>query len=125
VLGCGQIAALGQQGIKGLATAMHGLVKKGTLARVGGATRTRRRFESGTVFDDVARKHLNNRIESDHVALKWLLRPMRDFRDIASAKATLKGIETFPAIREAEFDGATRSVAREIAFRTNLLQNTA
>ena len=31
----------------------------------------------------VTRKHLNNRIESDHAALKRLLRPMRGDRDLA------------------------------------------
>ncbi|MFN6006296.1 MAG: DDE-type integrase/transposase/recombinase [Paracoccaceae bacterium] len=40
----------------------------------------------------VTRTHLNNRIESDHAALKRLLRPTRGFRDPSSAKATLKGI---------------------------------
>ena len=68
----------------------------------------------------VTRKHLNNRIESDHAALKRLLRPMRGFRGLASAKATLKGIETFRAIRKAEFDGATKGVANEITFVENL-----
>jgi IS6 family transposase len=45
---------------------------------------------------------------------------MRGFRDLASAKATLKGIETFRAIRKAEFVGATKGVANEIAFVENL-----
>ena len=73
----------------------------------------------------VIRKHLNNRIESDHAALKRLLRPMRGFRDLASAKATLKGIETFRAIRKAEFEGATKGVANEIAFVQNLFKIAA
>jgi transposase, IS6 family len=73
----------------------------------------------------VTRKHLNNRIESDHAALKRLLRPMRGFRDLASAKATLKGIETFRAIRKAEFEGATKGVANEIAFVENLFKLAA
>ncbi len=63
----------------------------------------------------VTRKHLNNRIESDHSALKRLLRPMRSFRDISSGKATLKGIETCRAIRKAD----------EIAFDANLFQDAA
>lgn len=73
----------------------------------------------------VTRKHLNNRIESDHAALKRLLRPMRDFRDLASVKATLKGIETFRAIRKAEFDGTTKGVANEIVFTADLFQDAA
>jgi IS6 family transposase len=70
----------------------------------------------------VTRKHLNNRFESDHAALKGLLRPMRGFRDLASAKATLKGIETFRAITKAEFDGPTKGVASEVAFVENLFK---
>ena len=73
----------------------------------------------------LTRKHLNNRIESDHAALKRLLRPMRGFRDLASAKATLQGIETFRAIRKAEFEGATKGVANEIAFVENLFKIAA
>ncbi|QYZ72208.1 IS6 family transposase [Neotabrizicola shimadae] len=73
----------------------------------------------------LTRKHLNNRIESDHAALKRLLRPMRGFRDLASAKATLKGIETFRAIRKAEFEAATKGVANEIAFTADLFQDAA
>ena len=71
------------------------------------------------------RKHMNNRIESDHAALKRLLRPMRGFRNLASAKATLKGIETFRAIRKEQFDGATKGVANEIAFVENLFKLAA
>lgn len=73
----------------------------------------------------VTRKHLNNRTESDHAALKRLLRPMRGFRNLASAKATLEGIETFRAIRKAEFDGATKGVANEIAFVEKLFKLAA
>ncbi|GLT12719.1 IS6 family transposase [Sulfitobacter porphyrae] len=48
----------------------------------------------------VDRKYLNNRIESDHAALKQRLRPMRGFRTLAGAKAALAGIETFRTIRK-------------------------
>ena len=73
----------------------------------------------------VTRKHLNNRIESDHAALKRLLRPTRGFRDLSSAKAALQGIEAFRAIRKAEFEGATKGVANEIAFVENLFKIAA
>ena len=73
----------------------------------------------------VTRKHLNNRIESDHAALKRLLRPTRGFRDLSSAKAALQGIEAFRAIRKAEFDRATRGVAHEIEFVTSLFRDAA
>ena len=73
----------------------------------------------------VTGKHLNNRIESDHAALKWLLGPMRGFRDLSSAKATLKGLEAFRATRKVELDGATRGVAQDIAFLADLIQDAA
>lgn len=50
---------------------------------------------------------------------------MRGFRNLCSAKATLKGIETFRAIRKAEFEGATTSVANEIAFVESLFKLAA
>ena len=64
----------------------------------------------------VTGKHLNNRIESDHAALMRLLRPMRGFRDLSSAKATFKGIESFRA---------ARGVAQDIAFVPNLFKVAA
>jgi IS6 family transposase len=51
----------------------------------------------------VDRKHLNNRIEGDHGALKQLLRPKRGFRSLTAAKNTLKGIETLRAIKKGHF----------------------
>lgn len=63
----------------------------------------------------ITRKHLNNRIESDYAARKRMLRPMRRFRDLASAKGTLNGIKTFRAIRKAEFEDATKGAANEIS----------
>ena len=79
----------------------------------------------GAAIGHVTRKHLNNRIESDHAALKRLLRPMRGFRDLSSAKATLNAIAAFRAIRKAEFDGTTRGVAQDIAFVADLFQDAA
>ena len=58
----------------------------------------------------------------DHAALKRLLRPIRGFRDLASAKATLKGIETCRAIRKAGFEGATKGAANEITFVESLFK---
>lgn len=68
---------------------------------------------------------MNNRLESDHAAPKQLIRPMRGFRDLSSATATLKGIEAFRAIRKAEFDGRTKGVAHEIGLVTNLFMVAA
>jgi len=51
----------------------------------------------------VDRKHFNNRIEADHAALKQLLKPKRSFRTLTAAKSTLKGIETYRAIKKGHF----------------------
>jgi len=48
----------------------------------------------------VDRKYLNNRIESDHAALKQRFRPMRGAQTMAGAKAVLAGIKTFRTIRK-------------------------
>ena len=73
----------------------------------------------------VTRKPLNNRTESDHAALMRLLRPMRGIPDLSSAKTTLEAIAAFRAIRKAESDGATRGVAKDIAFVADLIQDAA
>ena len=71
----------------------------------------------------VARKHLNNRIEGDHAVLKHRLTPMRGLQSLSTAKATLKGVETFRAIRNGHFAGCERGVANEIAFVRNLFSD--
>lgn len=48
----------------------------------------------------IDRKYLNNRIESDHAALKKVIRPMRGFKSLKCAKAALKGIEAVRTIRK-------------------------
>jgi len=53
----------------------------------------------GDQIRHVDRKYLNNRIEGDHSALKKLLNPMRGFKTLRSAKATLHGIETIRTIK--------------------------
>ena len=68
----------------------------------------------------IDRRYLNNRIESDHVALKQRLRPMRGFQTLAGAKAALAGIETFRTIRKGQFETSKVGVINEIAFTVNL-----
>lgn len=68
------------------------------------------------------RKYFNNRIESDHVALKRLLTPMRGFRSLSSAKATLSGIEAIRAIRAGAVEGAQRGVAKEVGYLRSLFE---
>ena len=73
----------------------------------------------------VDRKYLNNRIESDHAALKQRLRPMRGFQTLAGAKAALAGTETFRTIRKGQFENCETGAINEIAFIAKLFQEAA
>lgn len=73
----------------------------------------------------VDRKYLNNRIESDHAALKQRLRPVRGFQTMAGAKAALAGIETFRTIRKGQFENCTTGVTNEIDFVAKLFLEAA
>ena len=77
------------------------------------------------VVRHVDRKYLNNRIESDHAALKQRLRPMRGFQTLAGAKAALAGIETFRTIRKGQFENCKTGVANEIDFVAKLFPEAA
>lgn len=58
-----------------------------------------RHRDPGDQIRHIDRKYLNNRIEGDHSALKKLLNPMRGFKILRSAKATLQGIEAIRTIK--------------------------
>lgn len=73
----------------------------------------------------IDRKHLNNRIEGDHGALKQLLKPKRGFRSLTAAKNTLKGIETLRAIKKGHFENNQTGVLNEIAFVAGLFDEAA
>ena len=73
----------------------------------------------------IDRKYLNNRIESDHAALKHRLRPMRGLQTLAGAKAALAGIETFRTIRKGQFENCETGVINEIDFVANLFPAAA
>ena len=45
-------------------------------------------------------KHLNNTIEADHGKLKHLIWPVRGFKTLKTADATIKGFEVMGALRE-------------------------
>jgi transposase-like protein len=47
-------------------------------------------------------KYLNNVIESDHGKLKQLIRPVRGFKSIPTAYATIKGFEVMRALRKGQ-----------------------
>lgn len=70
-------------------------------------------FDSITHID---RKWRNNRIESDHAALKRLLGYRQSFRSLRTAKATLQSIEAVRTIKNNHIPGIAPGVQGEIAF---------
>jgi IS6 family transposase len=62
------------------------------------------------------RKYLNNRIESDHAALKRFLNPKGSFRSLKSAKSTLRAIEAFRTIKRGHINTELNGVRGEIQF---------
>lgn len=77
------------------------------------------------VIEHVTRRRQNNIIESDHAALKRLTNPMRGFRSLRSAKATLKGIETIRTIKRGQFHNLEPGVAGEVKFIAHLFPTAA
>ena len=69
----------------------------------------------GEGIQHIDRKWRNNRIESDHTALKRLT-PRRGFKSLSSAKATLKGIEVMRMIKNGHVLAEERGVAGEVRF---------
>src|SRR3546814_11783270 len=47
-------------------------------------------------------KYLNNVIEADHEKLKILIKPVRGFKSIPTAYATIKGFEVMRALRKGQ-----------------------
>lgn len=72
----------------------------------------------------IDRKWKNNRIESDHAALKKLITPMRGFKSLSAAKDTLKGIEIFRSVKNGHVRNKAPGVAGEIRFIERLFAKT-
>lgn len=64
----------------------------------------------------VDRKYLNNRVESDHAALKRLLGYRQSFRSLRCAKATLQGMEAIRTIKNGHIQTKQSGVRGEISF---------
>ena len=47
-------------------------------------------------------KYLNNVVEADHGKLKLLIRPVRGFKTLKTAYATIKGFEVMRALRKGQ-----------------------
>ncbi|HEY9038979.1 MAG TPA: hypothetical protein VIN05_08575 [Roseovarius sp.] len=57
----------------------------------------------------------------DAIALEKLHIPMRGFKSLASAKATLRGIEAMQTIKHTHVDGKLSGVTGEIRFAESFL----
>ena len=63
-------------------------------------------------------KYLNNVVEADHGKLKQLIRPVRGFKTLKTAHATIKGFEVRRALRknQAAIFNVTRDIRGEARF---------
>ena len=68
----------------------------------------------------IDRKYLNNRIASDHAALKKVITLMRGFQSLKEAKATLKGIKAIRMIVKGGVYGLQPGVPGQIDFIQDL-----
>lgn len=68
----------------------------------------------------INQKWRNNRIESDHAALKRLLGYRQSFRSLRTAKATLQGIEIIRTIKNQHIHNRLPCIQGEMGFVKNL-----
>ena len=73
----------------------------------------------------IDRKWRNNRIESDHAAMKRLLGTRQSFRSLRSAKATLMAIEATRTIKNGHISNKATGVRGEIDFVRSLFCRAA
>ncbi len=64
-------------------------------------------------------KYLNNVIEADHGKLKQLIRPVRGFKTLKTAYATIKGFEVMRALRKGQ--ASAFNVTRDIRLGASAL----
>ena len=65
-------------------------------------------------------KYLNNVIEADHDKLKQLIRPVRDFKTLKTAYATIKGFEVMRAFRKGQ--ASAFDIARDIRGKACMVE---
>ena len=65
-------------------------------------------------------KYLNNVIEADHGKLKQLIRPVRGFKTLKTAYATIKGFEVMRALRKGQ--AAIFNITRDIRGEARLVE---
>jgi len=62
----------------------------------------------------ICNKGDNNRIESDHAALKRIVAPAKGYQKLHTAKATLQGIEAFRTIKRGDIDESLLDASGEV-----------
>src|SRR4029078_1759605 len=67
-------------------------------------------------------KYLNNVIEADHGKLKQLIRPVRGFKRLKTAYATIKGFEVMRALRKGQ--AAIFTMTHDIHGEARLIERT-
>jgi IS6 family transposase len=65
-------------------------------------------------------KYLNNVVEADHGKLKQLIRPVRGFKPMKTAHATIKGFEVRRALRKNQ--AAIFNITRDIRGEARLVE---
>ncbi|MEP2781243.1 MAG: DDE-type integrase/transposase/recombinase [Pseudoruegeria sp.] len=68
----------------------------------------------------IDKKYRNNRVESDHAALKRLLGYRQSFQSLRCAKATLQGMETIRTIKNGPIQNRQPGVRGEVTFVAQL-----
>ena len=68
-------------------------------------------------------RHLDHVVEADHGTLKQLIRPARGFNPLATAHATIKGLEVMHALRKGQ--AATFNVTRDIRGEARLIERAS
>jgi transposase-like protein len=69
-------------------------------------------------------KYLDNIVEANHGKLKQLIRPVRGFKTMKTAYATIKGFEVMRALRkgQAAIFNITRDICGEARLRSRRLR---
>jgi hypothetical protein len=65
-------------------------------------------------------KYLNNVVEADHGKLKLLIRPVRGFKTLKTAYATIKGFEVMRALRKSQ--AAAFNITRDICGEARIVE---
>jgi len=65
-------------------------------------------------------KYLNNVVEADHGKLKQLIRPVRGFKTLKTAYATIKGFEVMRALRKGQ--ASTFNITRDMRGEARLVE---